>query len=132
MDCPVCKENAMITIELEDVEIDFCTICDGIWLDAGELEMLLEQPEKAKELLSSFEIDSGAAEKIRNCPICGKKMQRVIVGSGKPALLIDKCRKGDGLWFDKGELLEIFNRAQLDKDNKIKNLLITIFGYEQI
>jgi len=46
MDCPVCK-NAMITLELEEVEIDHCTNCGGIWLDAGELELLLGQPEKA-------------------------------------------------------------------------------------
>jgi len=40
MDCPVCN-NAMITLELDQVEIDHCTECGGIWLDAGELETLL-------------------------------------------------------------------------------------------
>jgi len=34
MDCPVCK-NAMITLELSEVEIDYCADCGGIWLDAG-------------------------------------------------------------------------------------------------
>ena len=37
----------MITLELEDVEIDHCLDCGGIWLDAGELELLLDEPEKA-------------------------------------------------------------------------------------
>ena len=55
-------------------------------------------------------------------------MQKIIVGSAKPALLIDKCRKGDGLWFDKGELKDIFDRAQLDKENKIQKLLTDIFN----
>jgi Zn-finger nucleic acid-binding protein len=128
MDCPACK-NAMITLELEDVEIDYCTDCGGIWLDAGELEQLLNEPDKAKSLLDSFRIDSASGEKIRKCPICDKKMQKIVVGSSKPVLLIDKCRKGDGLWFDKGELQDIFDRAELDEDNKIQKLLSDMFGY---
>jgi Zn-finger nucleic acid-binding protein len=128
MDCPVCK-NAMITLELEDVEIDYCTDCGGIWLDAGELEQLLNEPDKDKSLLDSFRIDSESGEKTRKCPICYKKMQKIVVGSSKPILLIDKCRRGDGLWFDKGELQDIFDRAELDEDNKIQKLLSDIFGY---
>ncbi len=131
MDCPVCK-NAMITLELQDVEIDYCTDCNGIWLDAGELELLLGEPEKAKQLLGSFKIYSNSTEKIRKCPICDKKMKKVIVGPSKPTLLIDKCRKGDGLWFDKGELHDIFERAELDKDNKIQKLLTDMFGHNKI
>lgn len=130
MDCPVCNESAMITLELNEVEIDYCTVCDGIWLDAGELELLLGEPEKARKLLESFKVDTNPAEKPRKCPICDKKMQKVIVGSSRPTLLIDKCRKGDGLWFDKGELQDIFDRAQLDKDNKIQTLLTDMFSHD--
>ena len=118
----------MITLELEGVEIDHCLDCGGIWLDAGELELLLDESDKAKSLLDSFSVDSKCAEVKRKCPICDKKMQKVIVGDSKPTLLIDKCRKGDGLWFDKGELHEIFDRAQLDEDNKIQELLADMFG----
>jgi Zn-finger nucleic acid-binding protein len=130
MDCPVCQESAMITLELDEVEIDYCTKCEGIWLDAGELELLLGEQEKAKALLDSFKIDLESTEKIRKCPICDKKMLKVIVGSSKPVLLIDKCRRGDGLWFDRGELENIFEKAQLDKDNKIQALLTNMFSHE--
>jgi len=127
MDCPVCK-NAMITFELTEVEIDFCTTCDGFWLDAGELELLLGNPEKAKHLLHSFKIHSNPREKRRKCPICLKKMQKIIVGLSTPALLIDKCPKGDGLWFDKGELQNVLKTGSFDKDNKIAKLLTDMFG----
>jgi Zn-finger nucleic acid-binding protein len=130
MDCPVCK-NAMITLELAEVEIDHCIDCGGIWLDVGELELLLGNPEQAVKLLDLFKIDSNCTEKPRKCPICDKKMQKIIVGQATPALLIDKCTKGDGLWFDKGELTDIIDRAQLDKDNKIQKLLAEMFGSEQ-
>jgi Zn-finger nucleic acid-binding protein len=130
MDCPICK-NAMITIELSEVEIDYCTDCGGIWLDSGELEMLLGEPEKAKQLLDSFKPDSKSIERPIKCPICDKKMQKIIVGFTKPTLLIDKCRRGDGLWFDRAELQNIVNRADLDKDNKIRELLADMFGHSQ-
>ena len=126
MDCPVCK-NAMIALELAEVEVDYCTACGGIWLDAGELELLLGNSQNAKQLLDSFKIDSTCAEKRRKCPICLKKMQKIIVGTSIPALLLDKCPRGDGLWFDKGELQDILDRAKLDKDNKIQKLLADIF-----
>jgi Zn-finger nucleic acid-binding protein len=126
VDCPVCK-NAMITLELAEVEVDYCTDCGGIWLDAGELELLLGAPEQSEQLLNSFKIDSECAEKRRKCPICLKKMQKIVVGTDKPTLLIDKCAKGDGLWFDKGELQDILNRAELDKESKIQKLLADIF-----
>ena len=127
MDCPVCK-NPMIVLELREVEIDFCSGCSGIWLDSGELEMLLSDGQKAQELLNSFAVDPECAEKKRRCPICGKKMLKVIVGESEPTVLIDKCPGGDGLWFGGGELHDIFDRAQFDEENKIKELLNDMFS----
>ena len=127
MDCPVCK-NAMITLELAEVEVDYCTDCGGIWLDAGELELLLGDSQQAKQLLESFKISSDCSEKRRKCPICLKKMQKIVVDPSAPPLLMDKCTGGDGLWFDKGELQDILERAKLDKDNKIQKLLADIFS----
>lgn len=127
MDCPVCK-NAMITLELADVEIDHCIECSGIWLDAGELEMLLADSEAAKKLIDSFKVETASTEKPRPCPICDKKMQKVLVGTSPPALLIDRCFKGHGLWFDKGELQNIIDKAELDKENKIQKILADMFS----
>ena len=127
MDCPVCK-NAMITLELEDVEIDHCIDCGGIWLDAGELELLLGDTQHAEQLLNSFKVDSDCAEKPRKCPICRKKMQKIIVGLTEPALLIDKCAKGHGLWFDQGELQDVLKVGSFDEENKIVNILTDMFG----
>ena len=124
MDCPVCK-NAMIAIELDQVEVDYCTDCGGIWLDAGELELLLEDSQDTEQLLSSFTPQPKCKERKRKCPICLKKMQKILVGDN---LLIDKCARADGLWFDKGELQNILNMAQLDKDHKIQKLLADMFG----
>ena len=130
MDCPVCK-NAMVVLELEDIEIDHCYQCGGIWLDAGELELLVEDRSKAQQLLDSFKIETSPKEGLRKCPICLKKMKKIIVGQGTPLLLIDRCAKGHGLWFDAGELQDILNRAQLGPDNKIQKLLADMFGSQK-
>lgn len=130
MDCPSCG-NAMITLELADVEIDHCVGCGGIWLDAGELELLLDDPRKAAGLLASFQEDPSAAELPRKCPICDKKMAKVVVGRSKPVLLIDKCRRGDGLWFDSGELKDVLDRGQLDEDSRIQKLLADMFAHDE-
>ena len=127
MDCPVCK-TAMITLELSDVEIDHCLDCGGIWLDSGELEMLLDDPVKASQLLESFTEETDHSEIVRKCPICLKGMAKVSVSSEKPAILLDKCRKGHGLWFDAGELEAICTRAKLDEDSKIVGVLADMFG----
>jgi Zn-finger nucleic acid-binding protein len=127
MNCPTCK-SAMITLELEDVEIDHCVHCGGIWLDTGELELLMNDPAKAQHLLDSFRKDSPATEQPRRCPICRRKMAKIVVGSSQPPLVIDKCQRMDGLWFDKGELQDILDRGELDKDSRIQRLLADMFG----
>ncbi len=130
MDCPACG-NAMITLELAEVEIDHCVECRGIWLDAGELELLMDNPEKASDLLKSFQESDSQAEKLRKCPICDKKMAKIVVGSSAPVLLLDKCRRGDGLWFDHGELRDVLQCGQLDPDSRIQTLLADMFGHDR-
>ncbi len=130
MDCPSCG-HAMITLELADVEIDHCVGCGGIWLDAGELELLMDDPRKAAGLLASFREDPTATEHPRKCPICDKKMAKIVVGCDRPVLLIDKCRRGDGLWFDGGELKDVLGRGRLDEDSRILRLLADMFAHDE-
>ncbi len=127
MNCPTCG-NAMVTLELADIEIDHCVHCGGIWLDKGELELLMDDPQKARHLLDSFHEAPAASEPPRRCPICGRKMAKIIVGSSKPPLLIDRCRRTDGIWFDKSELQDILKRGEGDRDKRIWGLLADMFG----
>lgn len=126
MDCPVCNEP-MIVLELDAVEIDHCISCGGIWLDSGELELLLGDSEQKDRLLASFEFDTETKEKARKCPICLKRMQKVLSG-GKGPIRIDRCRNGDGIWFDAGELESILASGGNGEIQKVQNLLADIFG----
>jgi Zn-finger nucleic acid-binding protein len=122
MDCPVCK-NAMIVLEFEQIEIDHCASCGGIWLDSGELELLLGD---SGQIVSSFK-PADVKEKPRHCPICLKKMQKIHTGSADEPVIIDCCPKSHGLWFDKGELPQVLAKGNFDKEQKIIKLLSQIF-----
>ncbi len=126
MNCPHCKEP-MIILELNEVEIDHCHDCSGIWLDAGELGLLLDNSEEKEKILSSFDIVSKTGEKKYKCPRCRKKMEKVNVGD-QEHVLIDRCKYGHGLWFEKGELPKIIEMASKDGDRKVINLLKEMFG----
>jgi hypothetical protein len=39
MHCPKCGMN-LIEINYKDIQIDKCSSCEGVWLDAGELETI--------------------------------------------------------------------------------------------
>jgi Zn-finger nucleic acid-binding protein len=127
MDCPVCK-SAMITLELAEVEIDHCVRCGGIWLDSGELELLVEDAARAQGLLASLPEYPAAGESARLCPICDRRMTKVAVAPSQPPLLIDKCRQSDGLWFDRNELHSVLKLGRLDESGRIQGLLADMFG----
>ena len=130
MDCPVCQ-SAMITLELEEVEVDHCVECGGVWLDSGELEMLIGDRSKALETLGSLTQVPPGAERPRRCPLCDKRMNKVAVGASRPAVVIDQCPRGEGLWFDRNELRQILAGSGLSPDSKILHVLADMFGLSE-
>lgn len=128
MNCPVCK-SPMVVLELQGIEIDYCTFCEGIWLDSGELELLLGDASGKDSLLASFKTDPANPEKRIRCPKCAKKMNKVFVGNHRD-VLIDSCPKGHGLWFDQGELLQIVQMGSNGQENKVVELMNEMFAYK--
>lgn len=129
MKCPRCKK-AMVVLELRDVEVDHCLCCGGVWLDAGELELLLEGAEAAGVLLASFRLDESGEEKKIKCPLCARKMDKVFCGL-KNKVRIDRCRNGDGIWFDRGELTEVLSMGRFEHDQRVLDLLKDVFRSEE-
>ena len=46
MECPVCR-IALVVVEREGIELDWCVTCRGLWFDEGELELLAEKTGQA-------------------------------------------------------------------------------------
>ena len=109
MICPACK-NPMIVVEYQKTELDFCANCHGVWFDAGELELLLEKTGFGGEITYLYSLlqskEAATTEKKRRCPICRKNMKKVNTGNGR-GVLIDACGRGDGIWFDGGEVDQV-------------------------
>jgi Zn-finger nucleic acid-binding protein len=128
MVCPVCKES-MIALELHEIEIDYCSSCEGIWLDDGELEALMEDSEEKEKLLDTFTLVKNPGERSHRCPVCRKRMQKVNVGDDEK-LMIDQCKRGHGFWFDRGELHQVIASGSRNSDDRILKLLKEMFNYK--
>ena len=40
--CPVCRVKLTMAVR-QNVEIDYCPVCRGVWLDRGELDKIIER-----------------------------------------------------------------------------------------
>jgi Zn-finger nucleic acid-binding protein len=117
----------MIAIEVENIEIDHCTACGGMWLDSGELELLLEGATNKDALMASLAAHAGAAGEERRCPICSKKLDKVMCGESDKVVL-DVCPRNDGLWFDRGELLDVIKMGEFPADRRVYELIKDVFA----
>lgn len=43
MKCPTCSDTTLVMADRSGVEIDYCPICRGVWLDRGELDKIIER-----------------------------------------------------------------------------------------
>lgn len=51
MKCPVDNETLVMT-ERSGVEIDYCPVCRGVWLDRGEMDKIIERSQPAREAIA--------------------------------------------------------------------------------
>lgn len=117
MNCPVCNE-ALIVLEYKDIELDYCIQCKGFWFDAGELGLLSGALKLQTEIPDIFSFPpTQTKEQARKCPRCKKKMDKTILGL-EPGILIDRCKKGDGIWLDYGELGQVLEQHLTNKNEK--------------
>ena len=100
MDCPRCH-SPLIVVEYDDVELDFCTQCEGLWFDSGEIQLVAAKMGlHAEECFSPRPATTDEAK--LKCPLCRKKMV---------------C---DGLWLDRGELEQALAQPTTDSEEAPK------------
>ena len=100
--CPKCK-SGFETVAYENIKVDRCTTCKGIWFD------ILEQ-EDLKKIEGSETIDIGdeyIGEKYNqlrkiNCPSCNVKMLAMI-DKDQFHIQYESCPRCFGTFFDAGE-----------------------------
>ena len=98
MNCP--KDSTQLVLEkLQDLEIDRCPQCKGMWLDYQELDAIEDQVMTDDHAKGTMQWNPQQSN--LTCPICGKKMTTFDYRLER--LMIEVCPQGHGFWLDHGE-----------------------------
>ena len=127
--CPVClgvaMQKAVVRGAGADVTIDACPRCGGIWFERGEVRQVAHL--EADALWNAIprlgdqarppchgcgaridrdveRCDACGHRNVLRCPRCDLEMERRTQG----ALVLDLCRRCEGVWFDHAELSSIW------------------------
>lgn len=124
MQCPVCA-LPLIAVEREQIEVDLCISCHGLWFDRGELELLCEKTNVTLDMPRLF-VAATAVEKTRKCPRCDKNMSKVALAANT-RLVTDHCPDEHGIWFDSQELGSVLDTAA-EASTPVVRFLGEVFG----
>ena len=129
MDCPKCLGKLKTKI-IEDVSVDFCWVCEGIWFDREELEQVIQKDSKnfdfidfgrkefdgkeIKDLWNDLDVKEG------KCPKCGDGTLLVRKkDKDNKEVNVDLCPEGHGVWLDGGEVLKLRKRFLVDLKRRL-------------
>lgn len=128
MKCVRCPETALQARHYESVEVDQCPSCHGVWLDDGEIAHIIESEETTFDHASIVQaVESAFAgiptheiDSIEHCPRCASQLLAINFAYNS-GVIVDRCPKGHGIWFDGKELDSIQARhehwsQQIEKD----------------
>lgn len=102
MDCPRCSIGKLQEIEVDEVFIDRCRICGGLWFDQGELAQIVGGEEPVREMEEKVPEQEGDI----SCPKCRKFRLRplCICHFDGGDVNIFRCPSCLGSWLDRGAL----------------------------
>ena len=107
MKCPRCN-NELVTEQYENIEVDRCPSCRGMWLDHGELDLLEDTAFDQKETKGSLMFQSYPGELL--CPKCQRPMQFFRYRTTNMEL--DFCDQNHGVWLDAGEEKQVLKTME--------------------
>jgi Zn-finger nucleic acid-binding protein len=104
MKCPKCN-LVMKPYVFENIEVDRCDLCNGVWLDKGEMEAILEKKLGTQVDISEFNRDSEIYNEIpAHCTKCDKEMEEK---KATGDIVINWCSGCESVFFDPGELRKL-------------------------
>jgi Zn-finger nucleic acid-binding protein len=119
MQCPKCNGNMEVK-KIENVEIDVCSKCAGVWFDQDELRKAKDQTDPDLNWMD-FEIWKHEdrftfSQKPIKCPKC--QIDMVIINYEDTNVEIDYCPQCRGTWLEEGEFNNIIDALNSELANK--------------
>jgi Zn-finger nucleic acid-binding protein len=108
MKCVKC-DGGLVTVRVDDVDVDQCDTCGGVWFDAHELERVLGRGH-LEPLAKRGAPRPGDDERRGHCPRCRGEGYLVQIVSPTARIHVDTCAVCGGKWLDGGEI-EVLGRA---------------------
>lgn len=118
MNCPNCGVP-LVASKRDDIDMETCPSCNGMWLTRQELEELEDQAFDLGDDKKGTLMFESAAD-TRKCPECGKTMNRFEYRFYD--LEMDFCNDGHGFWLEAGEdrrVLELMKKEESDLERKV-------------
>ena len=114
MICPKCNAD-MEKVSFQNIVVDRCTACHGIWFDCLEHEQLAKM--QGSEVIDDGDPELGkqhnAIDRIK-CPVCHIDMIRM-VDPKQHHLWFESCTSCHGVYFDAGEFRDFKDHTLLDR-----------------
>jgi Zn-finger nucleic acid-binding protein len=105
MKCVKC-DGRLVTVRVDDIDVDQCDRCGGLWFDAHELERVLRLRHLGRILGRAHDRLRAAVDDARlgHCPRCGGEGHLVRLARPKASFHVDTCAVCGGKWLDGGEI----------------------------
>jgi len=106
MQCPKCGGSTEV-VAYQDIEVDRCAVCGGIWFDDLEQYELQQMP--GAEVIDVGDSSLGKRLNVKDrypCPKCGSPMIRM-VDPQQPHIWFEQCGSCHGTFFDAGEFKDL-------------------------
>ena len=104
--CCVKCTSVLDKARIEDIEVDLCPRCGGLWLDHGEAERLARKMDSELDRLRRLLVGGRngpppiPTDAAATCPACTSSMKEVALG----AIHLDYCTRCKGIFLDRGEI----------------------------
>jgi Zn-finger nucleic acid-binding protein len=103
--CPHCKKK-LVGVRVEDVELDGCPGCGGIWVANESAQKVVAEPKKIFSELAARAAQNARGRFVRAervaCPVCDASLDPTKVHG----IELDCCAD-HGTWFDRNELVRL-------------------------
>lgn len=109
--CIKCPDHPLMeTTEVNEIPVDRCPSCHGLWLDRDELRQLRAHADEIESLRRQVSAGEEAAEPVASgdCPACARRLSVATIGS----FHVEHCTICGGVFLDRGELEKVLEQTE--------------------